>query len=164
MLATILISLVHVHNYDYEIFSNCFQCWMQQEISPLTRWPMRLGAGWQEVFTSSRLGANSGLLQCFCSNTTQDSTAAISVGCNPVRTFSNTSSVMISSWLLISHATRPFSWTVLEPSMYCRPRNTWNGGNDLVLGSLATDYWDGPPILTNGTHGNLESQKTGGLS
>lgn len=55
----------------------------------------------------------------------EDRRAAISVGCNSVNSFLNTSSVIINSWLLISQATRPFNWTALCSSMYCNSFNTW---------------------------------------
>ena len=51
-----------------------------------------------------------------CWNTKQDNKATISVGWRLVKAFSNTSSVMISSWLLISQATLPFNCTALLPS------------------------------------------------
>ena len=70
------------------------------------------------------MSINFGSLHFFCSKTIEDSKAAISVGCNSVSSFLNTSSVIINSWLLISQATRPFSWTALCSSMYFSSFNT----------------------------------------
>jgi len=65
----------------------------------------------------------------FCVKIRQDSRAALSSGASGLRTFSNSSSVSSSSWLLIWQATRPFSCTAPLLSTYWRDCSTWGGVN-----------------------------------